>query len=91
MDQQVRKIERTESQAKAISKTESFLRKQTAFALRTNKTYRGLTKAVSAANQATGQFRDWADNEEEVKAADFFTVFEAGGFSAVFAVAPRWM
>lgn len=91
MSQQVREIERTEIQSQAISKTEAFLRKQTANALRTNKTYRGLTEAVSAANQATGQFRDWVDDDIKAKAEDFFTVFETDGFDAVFAAAPRWM
>lgn len=91
MTEQIREIERTEVQSQAISEVESFLRKQTANALRSNKTYRGLSEAVSAANQATGQFRDWVGEDVKDKAADFFAEFESGGFDAVFAAAPRWM
>ena len=91
MTQQVREIERTEIQNQAIAEVENYLRKQTAQSLRTNKTKRGLTEAVSAANQATGQARDWVGADIKEKATDFFTTFETGGFNAVFAAAPRWM
>ena len=79
-----------ETQAQAIKETSEFLRAQTAQALRSNKTYRGLDKALSAARVATGDFAEWASEEEKQLAAEFFAAFDEGGFDKVFSSATSW-
>ena len=83
-------IERTPKQDQAIDETEKFLKAQTANALRSNKTYRGMSTAVAAAKAATGQFAEWISKDEKSLADEFFTAFDDGGFNEIFASAPNW-
>jgi hypothetical protein len=78
------------NQEQAIREAEEFLKAQTAQALRSNKTYRGMDKAVSAARVMAGDFAEWASAEEKELAAEFFAAFEQGGFDKVFSSAVSW-
>jgi len=86
----MQEIERTEAQEEAIKNIETFLNAQTQSARRSNKTYRGLDKALAAANVATGMFRKYASDEEKALATKFFATYESGGRDATFAKAPSW-
>ena len=79
-----------EMQAQAIKETDEFLRAQTAQARKSNKTYRGLNNALSAARVMTGDFAEWASEEEKQLAAEFFTAYDEGGFDKVFSSATDW-
>lgn len=82
---------RTLEQAQAIEEIEKFLDAQTANARRSNKKYRGLDNAVHAARVMTGEFAEYASDNEKDLSEKFFAEYDEAGLNGLLEIAPRWM